>query len=879
MRFGSALALLAVLSATAQTDPGFWRDDFAVPGAYLGDGLDGHGAVYALADDGAGGVYAGGRFRNVDGVTVSNVARWTGAEWVSIGGVEGDDADVAIYALEPLSDGSLAVAGEFSRVVGPDGEVIEAGGVARWDGGTWTGLGSLDLPLDRGRGAALAEASGVLYVAGVFTSITNPDGSTVEAHSLARWTGAGWESFGGNGAALTIGALPNGDLIVGGAGHRSFSGPDGVPVPGARGVARWDGNEWSAVGGGAGVTSDDLVAVVEPTGGETFVVGGTLDRVFQSDGTALAVENVAQWDGDEWVGIGGVSSPTHGGHRIVALAQAADGLYLVGDFDTVVSPDGTEAPAAGIARWAGGVWTAIPDAHGEGRSLLPLGDGVAVGWRRGGFKQVGAGAGGQRVMRAYGLAAYGPDGWRPLSSRFDGANMAGSVRALGVDPCGDLVVAGGTGAGVPGGLSRWNGTLWDAPWGGVASNGGGLRAVLSDGACTEAPPLYVGGGFEAVSGPGVGAPEVAASGVAHWDGAAWEPLGGGVVGGAVWALARDADGVYVGGDFDVAVRPSGESLDVGGVARWDGAEWYPLGGGARERFHLPGPAPTPGGVRAVAPGPGGEVVIGGSFDDVIREDGSVLEARGLALWSAETGWRSVGNLVGDFDRVWALVWTDGGLVVGGSFGTIVAEDGPPVEASNVARWDGAAWHPLGEGLPSSVTSLEVDAQGRLFATAYSPYLWTGEEWVRVGGGVSGGAASSLAAAPDGVLYVGGGDFPFTVAGGIPSPRLAAYDVASATSTASGPGGPPAGTVVGALHVSPNPSGGTVTLRFETGASGEVRLVVCDVLGREVAVVHEGPLGSGPHAVTLDMGAVPSGTYVATLVAPWGTASRVLTVAR
>jgi hypothetical protein len=51
------------------------------------------------------------------------------------------------------------------------------------------------------------------------------------------------------------------------------------------------------------------------------------------------------------------------------------------------------------------------------------------------------------------------------------------------------------------------------------------------------------------------------------------------------------------------------------------------------------------------------------------------------------------------DRVWAITLYDGDLVAGGDFGTVgtfggAAKSPQSTEASHIARWDGAEWHPL-----------------------------------------------------------------------------------------------------------------------------------------------------------------------------------------
>lgn len=66
-----------------------------------------------------------------------------------------------------------------------------------------------------------------------------------------------------------------------------------------------------------------------------------------------------------------------------------------------------------------------------------------------------------------------------------------------------------------------------------------------------------------------------------------------------------------------------------------------------------------------------------------------------------------------------------------------------------------------------------------------------------------------------------------------------------------------------LAVAPNPtaSGAAATVRFELAAPADVRVEVFDGLGRRVAVLHDGPLGAGPHAMAARSEGWPAGLYV------------------
>src|SRR4029453_13333737 len=77
---------------------------------------------------------------------------------------------------------------------------------------------------------------------------------------------------------------------------------------------------------------------------------------------------------------------------------------------------------------------------------------------------------------------------------------------------------------------------------------------------------------------------------------------------------------------------------------------------------------------------------------------------------------------------------NGDLVAGGTFTAVGA-----VAASNVARWDGSTWFPLGSGLQNSVPALGALPGGNL-AAAVIPLLggpcdvlrWNGVAWSVLG---------------------------------------------------------------------------------------------------------------------------------------------------
>ena len=78
---------------------------------------------------------------------------------------------------------------------------------------------------------------------------------------------------------------------------------------------------------------------------------------------------------------------------------------------------------------------------------------------------------------------------------------------------------------------------------------------------------------------------------------------------------------------------------------------------------------------------------------------------------------------------------------------------------------------------------------------------------------------------------------------------------------------------------PNPAADRTQVTFRLAAPADVRVAVYDVLGREVAVVADGPRGAGAHGVAVGTAGLPAGVYVVRLDADGAAVTRRFTVAR
>jgi hypothetical protein len=401
----------------------------------LGSGISGD-EVRALTtfDDGGGeAIYAGGNFGTAGGMGTNDIAKWDGSSWsaLSLG------MNNAVYALSVFDDGggpALYAGGAFTTA-GP----VSAPGIARWDGSSWSALGSgmggsyhsvLDLTVfDDGGGEAL-------FAAGQFTTAGG-----INAKYIARWDGSSWSALGsGMGGtqhpfvyALTVFNDGGGPALYAGGGFTTAGGAS------ANYIAKWNGSNWSALGSG---TDESVVAlmVFDDGGGPALYAGGH----FTTAGGAGA-NHIAKWDGSSWSALG---SGTDGEFPYVyALTVFDDGggpaLYAGGYF---TSAGGVGANH--IAKWDGSNWSALGSGTGgefpHVYALMVFDDGGGPALYAGGYFTSAGGVGANHIAKwdgsSWSALGSGTGGGVPYVhalSAFDG----GSGPALYVG--GQFTIAGG----------------------------------------------------------------------------------------------------------------------------------------------------------------------------------------------------------------------------------------------------------------------------------------------------------------------------------------------------------------------------------------------------------------------------------------------------
>jgi hypothetical protein len=650
--------------------------------------------VSAAVVDGAGNLYIGGSFTVAGDVPANRIAKWNGTSWSALGsGVDG----LSVNALA-ASGSDVYAGGSFMTADG-----IAAMNIAKWNGTNWSALGSGA----NGSVYALAASGSDLYVGGFFTTA---DGNSV--NHIAKWDGNSWSALGSGVNDLVFAlAVAGSDLYAGGP-FTTATNSGGVAVT-AKQIARWDGIAWSALGSGMGPRFSSPPSVTAlAVSGTNLYAGGNFITVTNSGGAAVTVNHIARWNGSSWSALGsGIGAL---GARVSALAVSGDDLYASGNFTTA---GGT--PANGIAKWNGSSWSAL-GSGGLGVSALAVsGSDLYAG---GGFTTAGG-------ATAYRIAKWDGSSWSALGSALV-LGMDGTVNALAVSGS-DLYAGGGftTVGGIPAnGIVKWNGSTWSALGSGVFASA--LATAGSD--------LYAGGSLTVGGG-------IPVSYISKWNGSNWSTLGSGMARSdgntpLVQALAVAGSDLYAGGFFTTA-----GGVPATNIAKWNGSSWTALGSGTGSQ------------VWALAVS-GGDVYAG--IGSVLKWNGSDWILLGGGIGTTNTGLPSVQ----------ALLVAGGDLYAGGFFTTA---GGSP--AANIAKWNGSSWSALGSGVNGTVyalafagNALYVGGEGGVGGSV-SRFIakWDGTNWSTLGSGVNGLVHALAISGND--LYVGGS---FGTAGGKVSPYLA-----------------------------------------------------------------------------------------------------------
>ena len=716
---------------------------------------------FVVFDDGGGpALYVGGFFEAAGGVVARSIAKWDGTSWTPLGsGLSG-----IVYDLAVFDDGggpALHACGTFVSAGG-----VTVNRIAKWNGSAWSALGTgLTTPASSPAAFAMAVfddgAGPDLYVGGTFTRAGG-----LTTNRIARWTGSAWQSFGSGvsgGSSPQVRALT---VFDDGSGAALYVGglftTAGASTT-VNHIAKWNGSSWSALGTGMGSTVSALTVHDDGSGSALFAGGA-----FLTSG-GVTTNCVAKWDGAAWAALGtGISSTPPGTRVVWTLTEYDDGsgvaLYAGGGFT-----DAGGASASRIAKWDGSSWSAltsgVDDAPNDPPSvdaLMPFDAGGGSKLYVGGSFNEAGGMGANHIATWDGAWGTLQDGVsKPVCALAVSENGGNAV----LYACGHFTGAGGLAANH---VAQWDGSSWSLLGSGMDSVVRAL-AVFDD---SGGSALYAGGQFTAADG-------VSANRMARWDGSGWTALGSGMNSSVLALLVWDDGGgaaLYAGGAFTTA---GGGTANF--VAKWNGSSWSAIGAGVSSTVYA---------MAVYDDGSGPALFTGGSS---------------VRKWNGST-WTSIGAPGGgSIPRVFSLAVFDDGsgpaLYAGGSFTSMSG-----VTASRIAKWNGAVWTTLGSGVSGVTNDTSVDSLA-VYLDGAGTALYAGGEF-----DTAGGVAASCIARWNGTSWSAVGSGVGVTAPETGSIRAESVDCLVVYDDGTGPG----------LH-----AGGNFASAFDSGDSYLARWQECD----------------------------------------------------
>jgi len=345
-------------------------------------------------------------------------------------------------------------------------------------------------------------------------------------------------------------------------------------------------------------------------------------------------------------------------------------------------------------------------------------------------------------------------------------------------------------------IKYWDGRNWDYVSGDFTIDGFNFYNIIYD-IVSYNNQLVCIGEFRQVDG-------VEVNGVAIQNGDVWEPAGTGfsdpfpIPGSNGLLFPHDAivfeNELIVGGNF----RKANDSIQVNGIARWDGSTWKPMGKG----------------FDAVVYGLGiynGELYAGGEFTS-----SNDTPLGGIAKWDGED-WIDVGTETNGWVHTFKEI--DGNLYIGGGFTNYTNELDSDVACGNILMFDGNDWQNLNGGANSYVEAI----------IKFQDKILVGGDFSLVQDTI---AASRLALWDDGI------EEP------IDTTFVNLLEVSSSNN----------------IVLSPNPSLNDIHLSFELIENSLISLEIFDMLGQQRQTIYDGNLQNGNHHFTIDLKKLSSGNY-------------------
>lgn len=275
----------------------------------------------AIATDASGNVYT--TIMNESGRY--DIIKWNGTSWTGVGSLNAN-SNVGVIAIDNAS-GNIYASGNFKNA---NDEYY----VAKWDGISWSELGAGTNALHANHfmsAIAVDETNGNVYTAGHFSDASG-------GLYVAKWNGTTWSQLGIENELNVTYLIPA--LAVDASGNVYAAANDGS---GKSYIAKWNGTSWSELGGSNSLEGNGMLFVLLiDKFGYIYTAG--------QRSNSNSYRYIAKWDGTSWSELGELPQRMN---SIYSLASDNLGNIYV-DASSFADDNGNYMP-----KWDGSQWTKV----------------------------------------------------------------------------------------------------------------------------------------------------------------------------------------------------------------------------------------------------------------------------------------------------------------------------------------------------------------------------------------------------------------------------------------------------------------------------------------------------------------------------------------
>ncbi len=281
------------------------------------------------------------------------VRRWDGSSWTSIGSgftPSGSGGDVANSPAIAVTSGGTPVIAARERANSGVYQIW----VTQWNGSTWNSLGGVDINSQNGQ-AAITPSIAIDSANDVVVSWSEKESGGAKENRIwvKRWNGATWTQLGTQLNNTTNDAFQPSVKTIGTTPYVAFVEDDGTGVDLLR-VKQWTGATWAAVGA-ASLNLDPTKSASDPS---LYMDSGTPYVTWvEPDASGKRRAIVKRWTGAAWAQEGtGMTLQTAENASRPRLLSVSGTRYLAW-----TESYGARGGRAAIASWTGAAWSAVPE--------------------------------------------------------------------------------------------------------------------------------------------------------------------------------------------------------------------------------------------------------------------------------------------------------------------------------------------------------------------------------------------------------------------------------------------------------------------------------------------------------------------------------------